>query len=69
MNFLKNGQMSKNLGKLGVLRHDIVTLRSSVGPRHGQEEAWDQPRVRRGIATVHSMENFVVLFCFAFPLL
>ena len=55
-------------------RKDPTQQRRSM-PRRGmstplrdQEGGLDKPRVRRGVATVHSMENFCVLFCFAIPL-
>ena len=57
---------------VGVLRRGIETPRYSGGPCHDVAfhfRAWPSlefghPRVRRGVATVHSMENYIVLVLF-----
>ena len=62
----KMDEMSKTLASSRVLRHGVVTLHSNVGPRQGV--ACPRRRATPRRSTVHSMENFCVVFCFAIPL-
>ena len=59
---------------VGVLRHGVETPHRNGGPRQGMAfhaAAWpsgefSHPRVRRSVATIHSMENcyVLVLLCY-----
>ena len=65
--FAKMDKINKNLGNFWVLRHGVGITCNSVGPRQGVAESGVSYGLEYAdVATIHSMEIFVLCFVFLF---